>query len=195
MRLKYFPGIIAAGCVLLIALGGCIHQQNRGAGAPEKTDVQPQTGKYIKEITNQEQTILTSADTSERTRAHLELAHLYTSYKNPQRNYKKALKHLEIYASLEPDFANDKDLRNWLSALKEIERLAQKLESQDKEVRQLNKKLDQSRRKITGFKNKTRQLKKKNNQLAESNASLEKTIEMLKNIDRNIEEKRKTYTQ
>ena len=195
MYRQYFLGIIAAGCVLLIALAGCTHQQNRAAGGPEKTAVQPQTGKYIKEITKQEQTVRTSADTSERTRAHLELAHLYTSYKNPQRNYKKALKHLEIYASLEPDFAKDEDLRNWLSALKEIERMAQKLESQDKEVHQLNKKLDQSRREITGFKKKTRQLKKKNNQLAESNASLEKTIEMLKNIDRNIEEKRKTYAQ
>jgi DNA mismatch repair ATPase MutS len=195
MSRQYFLGIIAGGCVLLIALAGCTHQQNRGTDSPEKTAAMPQTGKYVKEITKQEQTVLTSDDTAERTRAHLELAQLYMSYKNPQRNYKKALKHLEIYASLEPDFANDNDLRNWLSALKEIERLAQKLESQDKEVRQLNKKLDQTRHEITGFKKKTRQLKKKNNQLAESNANLEKTIEMLKNIDRNIEEKRKTYTQ
>ena len=194
MSRQHFLIIIAAGCVLLIALGGCTHQQNRVAGGPEKTTEQPQPDKYIEEITKQEQIVRTSTDTSARTRAHLELAHLYTSYKNPRRNYKNALKHLEIYASLEPDFSNDKDLRNWLSALKEIERLAQKIESQDKEARQLNKKLDQSRREITVYKKKTRQLKKENNQLAESNASLERTIEMLKNIDRNIEEKRKTYT-
>ena len=195
MSRQYFRGIFAAGCVLLIALGGCTHTQDRADGSPEKTAVQPQTGKYVKAIAKQEQIVRTSADTSERTRAHLELAHLYTSYKNPRRNYRNALKHLEIYASLEPDFSNDKDLRNWLSALKEIERLAQKIDSQDKEARQLNKKLDQSRREITVYKKKTRQLKKENNQLAESNASLEKTLEMLKNIDRNIEEKRKTYTQ
>ena len=149
MSRQYFPRIIAAGCVLLIALAGCTHQQNRAAGSPEKTALQPQPGKYITAIAKQEQIVRTSDDASERTRAHLELAHLYTSYKNPQRNYKRALKHLEIYASLEPDFSNDKELGNWLSALKEIERLAQKIESQDKESRQLNKKLDQSRHEIT----------------------------------------------
>jgi hypothetical protein len=194
MSRNYFLEIIAAGCILLIALGGCTHPQTRGPSTPEKTGAQPQPVEYIKEISKQEQIVRTAAETSERTRAHLELVHLYTNYKNPRRNYQKALKHLEIYASLEPDFASDKDLRTWLSALKEMDRMSQKMASQDKEIHQLNKKLDQTRREITVFKENTRQLKKENSQLAESNASLEKTIEMLKNIDRKIEEKRKTYT-
>jgi hypothetical protein len=37
-------------------------------------------------------------------------------------------------------------------------------------------------------------LKKINGQLSESNETLTKTIEMLKNIDLHIEEKRKSYT-
>jgi predicted ribosome quality control (RQC) complex YloA/Tae2 family protein len=138
--------------------------------------------------------VRSAADTSKRMQAHLELAQLYTSYKNPLRNYKKALEHLEIYASLQPDFAGDKNLRNWLSVLKEMDR-------QSRIINQLNKDLNQSQQNISALKKSTKKLKrakaiiiKKNNQLTETNESLAKTIEMLKNIDRNIEEKRKTYT-
>ena len=121
MGRKYFLEIFAVGCVLIMALGGCSHQQNKGPSGSEKGAAHPQTGKYMKAISKQEETARSASDISERKQAHLELAHLYTSYKNPQRNYKKALKHLEMYASLEPDFAKDKDLRNWLSALKEMD--------------------------------------------------------------------------
>ena len=194
MRRKYFLEIITIGWVLLIALGGCAPHQNRELAASDVFAAQQDTGNYLNEISKQEQTARSTSDTSERMQAHLKLAHLYTSYKNPQRNYKKALQHLEIYASLQPDFSNDKDLRNWLSALKEMDGQSQKIE-------QLNQKLDQSQLEISELKKTTKKLKrdhakikKANIELAESNETLAKTIEMLKNIDRNIEEKRKNYT-
>jgi hypothetical protein len=177
MRHKFFLVIIAISSLLLMTIGGCAHHQNKGPAEPQKIAAQPDTGKYMKKISKQEQTVRSAAGTSERMQAHLELAQLYTSYKNPRRNYKKALKHLEIYASLQPDFAGDKNLRNWLGAL------------------------NQSQQNISALKKSTKKLKrdkaifiKKNNQLTETNETLAKTIEMLKNIDRNIEEKRKSYT-
>ena len=194
MRRKFFLEIITISCLLLMTIGGCTHQQNKGPAEPQKIAAQPDTGKYMKEILKQEQTVRAASDTSERMQAHLELAQLYTSYKNPRRNYNKALKHLEIYASLQPDFAADKNLRNWLSALKEMDR-------QSQIISQLNKDINQSQQNISALKKSTKKLKrdkaifiKKNNQLTETNETLAKTIEMLKNIDRNIEEKRKSYT-
>jgi tetratricopeptide (TPR) repeat protein len=194
MHRNSFLEIIAIGCLLLMAIGGCTHQQNKIPAEPQKIAAQPDTGQYMKKISKQEQTVRSAAGTSERMQAHLELAQLYTSYENPLRNYKKALKHLEIYASLQPDFAGDKNLRNWLGALKELDR-------QSRIINQLNKDLNQSQQNISALKKSTKKLKrdkaifiKKNNQLTETNETLAKTIEMLKNIDRNIEEKRKSYT-
>jgi chromosome segregation ATPase len=194
MRHKFFLVIIAISSLLLMTIGGCAHHQNKGPAEPQKIAAQPDTGQYMKKISKQEQTVRSAAGTSERMQAHLELAQLYTSYKNPRRNYKKALKHLEIYASLQPDFAGDKNLRNWLGALKELDR-------QSRIINQLNKDLNQSQQNISALKKSTKKLKrdkaifiKKNNQLTETNETLAKTIEMLKNIDRNIEEKRKSYT-
>jgi hypothetical protein len=194
MSRKHFLEIMAIGWMLLITFGGCAQHQNQELAGSEKYAAQQGEGKYLKEISKLEETARSATDTSERMQAHLELAHLYTSYNNHQRNYNKALQHLEIYASLQPDFSNEKNLRNWLSALKEMDGQSQK-------INQLNQKLDQSQLEISKLKKTTKKLKgnhakikKANIKLTESNETLAKTIEMLKNIDRNIEEKRKNYT-
>ena len=187
MRSKLIPGVILIGWALLIIVGGCAHQQNNGFTASDQATVQPGGGKYSKEISKQKETARSATEASERMQAHLKLARLYTSYKNPQRNYKQALKHLEIYASLQPEFAKNEDLRNWLSALKQMERQRQQVDQSKQDISKLKKTNKRLKR------NNAR-LKKINNQLSESNETLTKTIEMLKNIDRNIEEKRKNYS-
>ncbi len=168
------------GWGLFSAIGGCTHQQNSGL-------VGPGTGSYAEEISEQELTARTASKASERVQAHLKLARLYTSYKNPQRNYNKALKHLEIYASLQSDFTNDAELRNWLSALKQMDRQRQAVDQSQRDISKLQK---TNMRLIR----KNAKLKKINSQLTESNKELTKTIELLKNIDRSIEEKRKSYS-
>ena len=149
--------------------------------------MQPFTGKWAKEISEQEETARTAPKASDRMQAHLKLALLYTSYKNPQRNYKKALKHLEIYASLKSDFTNSAELRNWLSALKQLDRQRQEVDQSQRDISKLQKA-------NMRLKRKNAKLKKINIQLTKSNMELTKTIERLKNIDRNIEEKRKSYS-
>jgi hypothetical protein len=172
---------------MFTALGGCAHQRNTGLVSSETINMQPGTGKWAKEISEQQETARTASKASARMRAHLKLARLYTSYKNPQRDYKKALKHLEIYASLKSDFANDAELRNWLSALKQMDRQRQAVDQSQRDISTLQKTTMRLKRKNAN-------LKKINSQLTKSNKELTKTIEMLKNIDRNIEEKRKSYS-
>jgi hypothetical protein len=197
----YFLGIMVIGWGLFLSLSGCAHPQNQGPASPETYGVEKKSGKYSKEISKHEATARSDSDASKRMRAHFQLAHLYTSYKNPKRNYKKALEHLEIYASLQPDFTDNQDLRDWLLALKELDRQSKKLESQNQKIKQLTTKLDQSQLENSTLKKAKIRLKKENTkfkktnaQLTESNETLAKTIEMLKNIDRHIEEKRKNYS-
>ncbi len=187
MRRKLIPGIMLIGWALLITVGGCAHQQYKGFAESDKAAGQPGGGKYSKEISKHQETARSAPKASKRMQAHLKLARLYTSYKNPQRNYKKALKHLEIYASLQPEFAKNEDLRNWLSALKHMERQRQKVDQSQQDISKLEK-TNQRLKRINA------RLKKINGQLSESNDTLTETIEMLKNIDRSIEEKRKNYS-
>ena len=187
MRCKLILGIMLIGWGLFIAIGGCTHQQNRAPVGSQTITMQPREGKFSKEISEHEERARTAPEASERMQAHLKLARLYWSYKNPQRNYKKALKHLEIYASLQPDFANDENLRNWLTALKQMDRQRQKIDQSQQDISKLKKTNKRLQKNNAG-------LKKRNVQLTKSNETLAKTIEMLKNIDRNIEEKRRSYT-
>ena len=175
------------GWALFTALTGCTQKHNGIPVSSETIAMQPATGKYSKEISKQEETARAASRASDRIQAHLKLARLYTSYKNPQRNYRKALEHLEIYASLQPDFARDEELRNWLSALKQMDRQRQEIDQSQQNISKLQKTTKRLKRKNA-------KLKKRNAQLSESNETLSRTIEMLKNIDRSIEEKRKSYS-
>ena len=77
------------GWSLFIVIGGCTHQQNLASVSSQTITMQPGEGKYSKEISEHEERARSAPETSERMQAHLKLARLYTSYKNPQRNYKK----------------------------------------------------------------------------------------------------------
>ena len=187
MLRNLFIAIMLAGWSLLTVLGGCAHQAYRDTADADENAVQSDGGDYSKEISEHDETARTAPDASERMQAHLKLARLYMSYKNPQHDYEKALKHLQIYASLQPNFANDQELRDWLTALKQMERQRQEIDQSQQEISKLKK----ANKRLTLNNAK---LKTANNQLTESNAALTETIELLKNIDRNIEEKRKNYS-
>lgn len=99
---------------------------------------------------------------SVRARSYLKLAFLYVNHRNPQLNYTRALQEMENYLSLAPAKAQTDDFRNWLAVLREIEKLQTSLEK----VQRVNKSL---REEVVGLK---------------------ETIERLKTLDRQIEEKR-----
>jgi DNA repair exonuclease SbcCD ATPase subunit len=146
-------------------------------------------------------------DPSARKMAHLQLARLHASYKNPARTYQKALEQLEIYASLEPQVDAQYDTQNWLAVLEELESLSQKTEAQNRDIEELNKMLKQltqekqilekKNKKLSGASNDINrinsELKQENRDLTELNLKLQKTIDLLKNLDRSLEEKRKNF--
>ncbi len=123
------------------------------------------SGEYSMEIMKLEDVIKNNPSQSERKKAHYHLANLYSSYKNSEKDYKKALEHLNIYISLDSKAIKQKDLRNCLSLLREVDRLSGELSI----------------------------LNKKNLNLNRKNLQLMQTIGKLQTLDFRVEQKRKSY--
>jgi hypothetical protein len=117
------------------------------------------------EIMRLKDVIKNNPSQSERIKAHYQLANLYASYKNSEKDYKKALEHLNIYISLESKAIKQNDLRNCLSLLREVDRLSGELSI----------------------------LNKKNLNLNRKNLQLMQTIGKLQTLDFRVEQKRKSY--
>lgn len=199
MQKRHFQKMIWLGWGIILVLMGCAQTHNMAMTENNRAELQ--SDKYVTQINQLEAKVQQEADSAKRIQAHFELAQLYLSYKNPARNYQKALKHLQIYASLNSESTDQHALRNWLSALKEIERLSVELNEKDKDIKHLGIKLKRATRNRIAlqkenkvFKHSNIKLKKKNSRLEASNTDLAKTIEMLQNLDRSVEEKRKNLT-
>ena len=123
------------------------------------------SGEYSMEITRLKDVIKNNPSQSERIKAHYQLANLYASYKNSEKDYKKALEHLNIYISLDSKAIKQNDLRNCLSLLREVDRLSEELSI----------------------------LNKKNLNLNRKNLQLMQTIGKLQTLDFQVEQKRKSY--
>ena len=144
------------------------------------------------EIVELNQVVKQNSQSSKAKNAHLKLARLYTDHNNHRRNYYKAIKHLEAYIILDESPADDETL-NWLAALKEINHLSKEITRVQKQLKKSNRSraaLTKTNRKLTREEIK---LREKNRKLEESNQKLHKTIEMLKNLDQRLKEKRRNF--
>jgi septal ring factor EnvC (AmiA/AmiB activator) len=119
--------------------------------------------EFLEETYRLEKLARDHPETSVRAQSHLKLAFLYVNYRNPQLNYTRALQEMESYFSLVPTKRQTDDFKNWLAVLKEIEKLKTGLEK----------------------------AQKANRSLREEVADLKETIDRLKSLDRQMEEKRK----
>jgi hypothetical protein len=119
--------------------------------------------EFLEETSRLEKVAQEHPDASLRAESHLRLAFLYVNYRNPQLNYTRALKEMETYRSLAPAKAQGDDFGNWLGVLREVDQL-----------RKANKNLHDEAA-----------------NLKETNHKLEKAIERLKRLDRQMEEKRR----
>jgi len=178
---------------LALAFTGCSHTTsvNRESSA---TAGQQQTAeeKYASEIKALDEIIRQDSNSGEAKNAHLKLARLYSDHNSQSRNFHKALQHLEAYMMLEESSINGETL-NWLTSLKEIDRLSDEISRVQKQLEESNKTnlaLKRTNHKLT---REEINLRDKNRRLEESNQKLQQTIEMLKRLDRRIEEKRLNF--
>jgi hypothetical protein len=126
--------------------------------------------EFFQETSRLEKLAREDPKTSVRAQSHLQLAFLYVNYRNPQLNYTRALQEMENYLSLAPARAQTEDFQNWLVVLKEVGKLQSSLEKMQK----ANKSLSDE---VAGLK--------------EMNNKMRETIERLKILDRQMEERRR----
>ena len=150
--------------VIVFAAAGCIPFQQKAVDPPpvivqeeEEVEVEVEvetftpdlkTVEYSREIARLKKVIKSHPKRSERVKAHLYLASLYASYKNPNKNYNKALEELNRYISLNPKAAKEYDVQNRLHLLREIEQLSEKnvkLEQAIEELKLLDQQIEQKR--------------------------------------------------
>jgi hypothetical protein len=195
-------------CAIAAACLGCASMPEPCPPAvyvPSISVLQPE--EYPGEIDKYHQLIQNDLHLDNQQRAHLYLASLYFSPMNPNRDYKLALKHLETYALFDPDFVNGVDPRLLLAAIVELERFSAIADAQSKAIQALNQEVEilkiqaaasrgskydtqEANRKL---KKRIGRLQKKIRNLEISNAQLNKTIEMLSNLDSRLEEKRSNF--
>jgi len=145
-------------CVILLAVAGCIPRQQSIKETPPvivKQEQKEETftpdfnpGDYSREIAKQKKVTKSHPERSERVKAHLYLARLYASYKNPNKDYALALEELNTYISLNPKAAKEYAVQNRLHLLKEIEQLSEKnvkLEQAIEELKLLDQQIEQKR--------------------------------------------------
>jgi chromosome segregation ATPase len=184
---------------LIIAFSGCSHTMNSGKTIKDSASQPVANDRYSAEINELNHTIQNNSKSTEVKNAHLKLARLYSDHKNQRRNYHKALNHLRAYMNME-ESAVDGEMLNWMASLKEIDRLSKEIAAQHKHINTLKGQLEQSKKAKLALSRTNHKLTReeinlrgKNRKLEESNQDLKKTIEMLKNLDQRLEEKRKIF--
>ncbi|HXG30730.1 MAG TPA: hypothetical protein VNK81_03720 [Thermodesulfobacteriota bacterium] len=125
---------------------------------------------FPEEITRLENIGRYHPDSSIRAKAHLRLAMLHLSHKNPNPDYRKALEELKIYVSMDTDGDKSDEAQSLIVLLKKLEK-AQKENEERKRV--------------------IRVLTRENSILAEENQKMKETIKEMKSLDMQLEEKRK----
>jgi len=129
-----------------------------------------QPADYQKEVERLHNVVQTSSNNSDLANAHLQLALLYSDYRNPAHDYNSALKELDTFASLDPKGSRKAYFQNWFRMLKEVVR---------------------ADRSNDDIKEKEEQLKKELARLEKENAEIKEKLEQLKHLDIEMEEKRK----
>jgi chromosome segregation ATPase len=169
----------------------------------------PTAEDYAQDTARLEKRIQEQGDASGRARLRLQLAWLYSSCKNPRRDYVKALKEFETYLSLVPEEAGDNEIHDWLCILRQLERsenesmkMRERIEILSREnqenknlkanVEVLTKENAEKREALEQQGKKNQKLQENIEKLQESNNSLKQAIENLKTLDLQIERKRRS---
>ena len=146
---------------------------------------------FLKESSHLEELAREHPEASVRAQSHLGLALLYVDYTNPHLNYIRALQEMEGYFSLSPDKAQPADLQNWLAVLRETNRLRRDKTEMAEQNRALQIYIERLQTSLEKAQESNKGLRDEVAGLREMNLRMKETIERLKTLDRQMEEKRR----
>ncbi len=156
---------------------------------------------FQNEIERLQKFVQKTSETPETAKARLQLAFLYSHYRNPSPDYSRALEQLEKYVRSEPRGGKQDYVQNWLRMLKEIsaavavtDDLKGKLEQTIKEAARIEKENAGMKEKLEQLKHldvELEQMKKDAAGIEKENTEIKKKLEQLKHLDIELEQKRK----
>ena len=153
----------------------------------------PKTAEgFSQEIARSEKQISGGEKAAVQAQGHLRLAWLYLDHRNPNADYGRALKELEAYIGLARDKAEDDEIQEWLSILREFEGLRKQNTLLQERILTISKEKGQGKGLLDQQAATNKKLKEENQKLQESNKRLQETIKKLKSLDRQIEERRRS---
>lgn len=184
---------IAVIIIALMTLGSCASFKGLKPSdtAVFSPDLSPT--EYAAEIHRQEMVLQDQADRSRHGQAYFNLALLYISYKNPMRDYRKALDYLTALSLEDPAAGNQYGVKNLRVILEAVQSLEEKAASDKVESRSLRRDLDRFNDRLHKTRSENEKCVSDNLRLIRENVDLKMDLEKLKTIDLEIEKKKKMY--
>ena len=139
--------------------------------------------EFFQETSRLEKLAREDPATSVRAESHLQLAFLYVNCRNPQLNYSRALQEMGSYLSMSPAKPQKDDFQNWLAVLKELDHVRKDKKGMEDKYQGLQTQIQKLRISLE-------KAQEANRDLRDEVANLERMIEKLKELDRQMEEKR-----
>ncbi len=165
------------GCFLflLLSLAACTLTQSLKKPEEEK--------EFVQETLRLEKLAREHPEPQVRAESHLKLAFLYVNWRNPRLNYTRALQEMANYRALSSDKVQTDDFQNWFAVLKELERARKDKKGTEEKKRDLETQIDKLRISL-------KKVQDANKNLGDEVTNLQETIEKLKDLDVQMEEKR-----
>ena len=166
----------------------------------------PQSGEEFRQETLRlEEKARSHEDPEVRAECQLELAYFYLHHRNPLLNYGKALQGFEAYLRFTAGDRQTDEIQNWTLALREMDRRERETASLKERVAKLVQENDGKTKSLAWQLKKNQEtqaalekshvhvdsLERANRGLKEANDKMKETVEKLKNLDLQMEEKRK----
>ena len=176
---------------MVIFTTGCAHQTKTIKSSTYYFTLQ--TKEIKTKISELENALKSEDDSLSRPTTLFYLALLYSHSKNPEPDYKHALKNLEEYISLDPETEQKSSVPYLMSLLKKLvknENLCNELKTHITTLKQENKTLNELKTHITTLKQENKTLTEKYEKLVIENQNIKEIIEKLKQLDIQLEKKR-----
>jgi len=172
------------GCFFLLFffIAGCTLKQGLKGPEGEK--------EFLQETSRLEKLAREDPKASVRAQSHLQLAFLFVNHRNPQLNYARALQEMERFLSLSPDKAQADQIRNWLAVLRETDHRGKDRTEMEKRNQALQTQLERLQASLEKVQKVNVSLRDEVASLKEMNSKMIETLERLKSLDLQMEEKR-----
>lgn len=172
------------GCFLLLLffIAGC--SLKHGINKREADDA------FLRETTRLEKVAREHPNPSVRAKSHLQIALLYVNHKNPRLNYVRALQEMESGLSLSSPEAQTDNVQNWLEILREVDHLRKERMETEKRNQELQVHIEKLQASLGKIEKANGILRDEVATLKEINNKMTETLEKLKSLDSQMEEKR-----